>query len=212
MPRWIPFVAIAFSGALAGVGVRAWLNAGHWRRDGEAQPLPRIWEPVGVAIGWVLTWWRIDDLELGWAWPAVAVATVICVAAASIDLTVHRLPDVLTLGGVPAVAALLVLASALEDRGDAWIQVLWALIVAVPVLFVIALGGMGLGDVKLGLLLALTLGWFATTTALLGLMLGFIIGGVWALMLVLARRANRSTAFAYGPSMMLGALLALVLS
>ena len=77
------------------------------------------------------------------------------------------------------------------------------------VLFVMAVAGrgaMGAGDVKLAAALGAVLGWPAVLPALL---YGIIAGGVAALLLLLLRRADRKSAFAYGPYLALGAVIVL---
>ncbi|WP_392424286.1 prepilin peptidase [Barrientosiimonas humi] len=173
--------------------------------------LPRLaWEPVALAILWPGLLAVVGRVDLPWAWPALAVLSAAGVALTSIDLAVHRLPDIFTLGSVPVVGALLAFASWREGDWQGWVTAAWAAGVALVVLLVLGLGGMGLGDVKLGVLLAGALGWFGVTVALVGLLLGFVLGGLWAGVLLLTGRASRSTRFAYGPWMLLGALAALL--
>lgn len=203
-------IAAATAGLLVGFAARRWLVAGRWRRDGEAQELPRPWEPIGLALAWAVAVAVLHPAGLLAAWPAYAVLACVGVTLASVDLAVHRLPDVLTLGSVPVVGSLLLLASALTGQWSRWLDVLWAVAVAAPFLVVVALGGMGLGDVKLGLLLTFALAWLGLPPALLGLVLGFVVGGVWACVLLVSGRARRGTRFAYGPSMLLGAVASFV--
>lgn len=203
-------IAAATAGLLVGCAARRWLVAGRWRRDGEAQALPRRWEPVGLALAWAVAIPVLHPADILAFWPAYAVLACAGVALASIDLAVHRLPDVLTLGAVPVVGVLLLFASALTGQWSRWLDVMWAVAVAAPFLVVVALGGMGLGDVKLGLLLTFALAWLSLPTALLGLILGFVVGGVWACVLLVSGRARRGTRFAYGPSMLLGSVASFV--
>lgn len=206
-------IAAAVAGAAVGWGTRRWLQRGSWRLAHEAErALPRLpWEPVAVGLLWPLFAHRLAAVDQLAAWPAVAVVVAVAAALASIDLTVHRLPDLLTLGSLPVVLSLLVIASVLEGDWQGWVTLAWAVGVGAPAVLLLGLAGLGLGDVKLGVLLLATLGWFGTGVALLGLLLGFVLGGVWAVVLVASRRATRTTQFAYGPWMVLGALTALVL-
>jgi len=71
-------------------------------------------------------------------------------------------------------------------------------------------GGLGLGDVKLAGVLGLALGWLGWGPALVSVFAAFVIGGVMALILLLAGRASRSSHVAFGPSMILGAWVALM--
>nr|KEP24582.1 hypothetical protein DA06_04645 [Georgenia sp. SUBG003] len=57
-------------------------------------------------------------------------------------------------------------------------------------------------------MLGLWLGWFGWSTVLAGPVLAFVLGGLFACVLLLVRRAGRESAFAFGPWMILGAALA----
>jgi leader peptidase (prepilin peptidase)/N-methyltransferase len=77
---------------------------------------------------------------------------------------------------------------------------------------IVSPGGMGFGDVKLIGLLGLLLGWFGWTLLLLGVLLGFVLGALGALVLIAGRRAGWRTEVALGPSLLAGAVLALGLA
>ncbi|TFF16734.1 prepilin peptidase [Cellulosimicrobium terreum] len=65
--------------------------------------------------------------------------------------------------------------------------------------------GLGFGDVKLAGTLGTPLAWLGWAELVAGLLLPFLLGGAWALGLVVSRRARRDTAVAFGPFMVLGA-------
>ncbi|MDF8266357.1 prepilin peptidase [Luteipulveratus flavus] len=201
-------VATAAGGAV-GLGVRAWLRSGRWRLPYEtaASRTSFGWVVLVIAALWGTAAWGLARVDLEAAWPAYAVLTAAGAALAAVDLQVHRLPDALTLGGSAVVGGLLVLASAVESDWHRMSTALWAAGLAFVVFLVLVLGGLGLGDLKLAVLLGLGLGWLSLPTALLGIGAGFVLGGLWASVLV-ARGASRTTRFAYGPSMLLGALVA----
>ena len=71
-------------------------------------------------------------------------------------------------------------------------------------------GGLGFGDVKLAGVLGLLLGWLGWGPVLVSVLAAFIVGGVIAVLLLLSRRASRSSHIAFGPSMILGAWMALM--
>jgi len=81
----------------------------------------------------------------------------------------------------------------------------WLLHVASP-------HGLGLGDVKLAALLGLPAGWLGWETVWVTALLPFLLGGLAALALVATRRATRHTAIAFGPYLLLGWALALMLT
>lgn len=65
--------------------------------------------------------------------------------------------------------------------------------------------GMGWGDVKLGFLLGLVLGWPNT---LIALFLAFLTGAIAGVILVLVRRKKLKSRIAFGPFLVLGLIIA----
>lgn len=152
----------------------------------------------GFAAGW------------GAALPGFAVLAMLMVPLAIIDIRVHRLPDRLTAAAAIGVGGLLVLAAAgAPSWGDTGRAVLGgaAALTALGLLRIAVPSGLGFGDVKLGGVLGLALGWHSWGAVLAGLVAGFVLGAGAALVLLGARRATLRTAVAFGPSLILGALL-----
>jgi leader peptidase (prepilin peptidase)/N-methyltransferase len=67
-----------------------------------------------------------------------------------------------------------------------------------------------MGDVSLAGVLGLLLGWLGWRPAVISVLMAFVTGGVIALIMLLTRRASRRSNIAFGPSMLLGAWLALM--
>lgn len=143
--------------------------------------------------------------------PAYLYLAAVGLALALIDLDCRRLPDVLTLPSYPVALALLAVGS-LDDPhallravlgGAAMFAVYFALAFAYP-------AGMGFGDVKLSGVLGLYTGWLGWGVWGAGLFLGFLLGGVFGIGVVLAKRGGRKTALPFGPFMLLGVLLAVL--
>jgi leader peptidase (prepilin peptidase)/N-methyltransferase len=67
--------------------------------------------------------------------------------------------------------------------------------------------GLGMGDVKLAAVLGLYLGWLGWGPLAVGAFAAFLLGGVFAIILLLARRARRGTGIPFGPWMIAGAWL-----
>ncbi|WP_277208327.1 prepilin peptidase [Isoptericola croceus] len=148
----------------------------------------------------------------GWAAPALAVAGVSGVALFAIDLGTHRLPNALTYPTTAVVAVLLVGAGALDGDWDAVSRSLLgalALGVGYLMLHLINPSGLGFGDVKLAVLLGMVTAWFGWPVLWATMLLPFLLGGLVAAVLLITRRADRKTAIAFGPYMLLGALVAL---
>lgn len=145
------------------------------------------------------------------ALPAYLYLAVISVALGVVDIRTRRLPNAITLPSYPVSIALLGLAAVFVEQGLA--QLVRALVgmaalyVLYLVLFLIHPRGMGFGDVKLAGLLGLYLGWFGIDVLLVGAFLGYVLGGLYGVVAIIAGRATRKTAIPFGPFMIGGALL-----
>ncbi|WP_046508286.1 prepilin peptidase [Streptomyces odonnellii] len=140
--------------------------------------------------------------------------TPFAVVLALVDRHVHRLPDQLTLPLAAAAAVLLGATALLPGAGGSWTVALLgglALGACYFLLFLINPNGMGFGDVKLALSLGVALGWYGWPVLFVGAFAGFLLGAVYGLGLVLLRRASRKSAIPFGPFMITGALIGLLL-
>lgn len=132
------------------------------------------------------------------------------------DLESFRLVDRLNLPGTVILALLLLVASLLDGTVEEAVRAGLggaAYFGGTLVMFLLVRGkGFGAGDVKLSFQLGVfsayiswgTLGWAVFSTA--------IIGGLLAFALLALRKAKRDTELPYGPPMILGAWLAIVLA
>lgn len=133
---------------------------------------------------------------------------------AVVDKRVHRLPDVLTLPLAGAAVVLLGGAALLPGNAGSWPGALLGgagLGGAYFLLFLINPNGMGFGDVKLALGLGVALGWYGWPLLFAGAMAGFVLGALYGVGLMVTRRGGRGTAIPFGPFMIAGAWLGLVL-
>ena len=149
-----------------------------------------------------------------WLLPVALYVVAVAVALALIDIDVHRLPDAIVLPSYPVVLVLLALAS-LDPGGTSDWHALGrsvlgglAMLAVYLVLVLVHPAGMGLGDLKLSGVLGMFLGWFGWGVWAVGLFLPFLLGAVFGLVLMAARRAGRKTGIPFGPWMLLGALAA----
>ncbi|MEU9388937.1 A24 family peptidase [Streptomyces sp. NPDC048324] len=143
-------------------------------------------------------------------WLLLAPAGVLL---AAVDFRVQRLPDVLTLPLAGLALALLGAVAFVPEHAGDWPHALYgalALEAGFFALFLINPGGMGFGDVKLALGLGAVLGWYGWATVMLGTLAAFLLGALYGGALVLARRAGRKTAVAFGPFLIGGAFLGLL--
>lgn len=148
------------------------------------------------------------------AWPAYVVVAAAGVVLAVIDVEHHRLPDRLVGPTFVAATALLLLAALVDQDLPAWLRAMGAAAAVSGALLLAVLvspGGLGLGDVKLGGVVGLMLGWLGWGYVPTGLFAGFVLGAVHALVLIASRRATLRTPVAFGPALLAGALLAVVI-
>lgn len=140
--------------------------------------------------------------------------TPLGVLLAVVDHRVQRLPDVLTLPLAGAALALLGAVAFLPEHAGDWLAALYgalALGAAYFVLFLINPNGMGFGDVKLALGLGAMLGWYGWSVLFLGTFAGFLLGGLYGMGLVVLRGAGRKTSMPFGPFLVAGAYVGLLI-
>ncbi|WP_147793626.1 A24 family peptidase [Cellulomonas sp. Y8] len=172
---------------------------------------PAVEAVTAVAFVEVLVW-----QGFGWSLPAFWYLAAVSVALALIDLDVRRLPDAIVLPSYPVALALLALACwgpGSDAGGEVFLRaVLGGLAVggAYLVIFLVYPAGMGLGDVKLAGVLGLYLGWIGWSAVLVGWFAGFLLGGLFAVVLLARRRAGRKSAIPFGPFLIAGAWVGLV--
>ncbi|ACV08996.1 prepilin peptidase [Jonesia denitrificans] len=137
--------------------------------------------------------------------------TAVGVALAFIDLDTHKLPNKIVLPAYPVVAVLVCFATLL--MGWEWTSVIRAalggLILYILYFVLCVIGGMGFGDVKLAGLLGISLGWLGWSYLIVGGFLPFVLGGLYAIVLLVLRRVGRKSGIPFGPWMILGWYLSL---
>ena len=175
-----------------------------WVRAGAACPCGR--PPWAAVLGAAVAAGLLKPA----AGPWMALAAVVGVLLAQIDVRCLRLPD-------PVVGLLAVLVGvppALRSPADLRVAVTAAAVVGAAhlVLAVLSGGGLGLGDVKLAAVLALGLGFHGWQAVALGAVLPHLLMGPVALVLVLGRRVRRRAALPFGPALLAGALAAVVVA
>jgi leader peptidase (prepilin peptidase) / N-methyltransferase len=150
--------------------------------------------------------------------PGLVLAAACWLAAcavplAFIDAAVRRLPDRLTIPAYAGTAALL-LAAAVSGH---WPTLLRAALGGLALagfylaLLLISPSAMGLGDVKLAASLGTLLAWFGWRPLIAGGFAGFLLAGLFAVALVVSGRATRKQQIPFGPFMILGAFLVILL-
>ena len=164
---------------------------------------------LALALCGFCAWWGTTADALGATLVAVPVYAMLG-SAASVDAVSHLLPNRL-LGTTAIWLAACGAVAVLVNPGsiqDAFRAVLCALAVgAIGLLLAFIGSGLGLGDVKLGALIGLWLGWHGASILVASLCTGIILGGLAAILMLLTRRAGRKSSIAYGPYLIAGALM-----
>jgi leader peptidase (prepilin peptidase) / N-methyltransferase len=179
-------------------------NASWWRPMPTSRHRIAVTAAVGAACG------LLGGLAAAWtaALPAFLLLTLVVAPLVIIDVEHHRLPDRLV--GLAAIGGLglLAVAGLLSHDAGRVLRVgeATALVFTVSsALTVIA--RFGFGDTKLGAVLAGYLGWFGWGSVLYGMMAGFLVASLGVVPLLVSGRATMKSAMAFGPAMILGALL-----
>lgn len=174
---------------------------------------PLVELATGLAFVAVVSYWLPASDDLPWAPVALIVVAYLYLASISIaltliDLDTHRLPNAIVLPGYIVLGVLFAAACLFGVPWDALLRAAIGAAVLYGFYFVLRLarpGGMGGGDVKLAGVLGLALGFIGWGTLIVGAFAAFVLGGVFGIALMLARRAGRKTAIPFGPWMIAGA-------
>jgi leader peptidase (prepilin peptidase)/N-methyltransferase len=137
------------------------------------------------------------------------------VVLAGVDLASHRLPDRVVFPAVVVCTAALAVDAAVTGPWSALLRAVAAGAVAYllgTAARLVQPRGFGGGDVKLLGLLGVVLGWAGWGVLVTGVFAGLLLGALGSLVLVAAGRAGWRTAVAFGPPLLAGAYVALVLS
>jgi leader peptidase (prepilin peptidase)/N-methyltransferase len=170
---------------------------------------------LGTGVLFVAVAMRMDALSLLSALPSYLYFAAVGLALAFIDLDSRRLPNVLVLPSYPVLGVLL--------AGSAWWQHDWSALIRATIggaalfaffyaVVLIYPAGMGFGDVKLSGVVGGVLAYLSWSTLVIGAFLGFLIGAVVGVGLIALGRGGRKTAVPFGPFMIAGALLAVLVA
>ncbi|GAA1179279.1 prepilin peptidase [Nesterenkonia xinjiangensis] len=141
------------------------------------------------------------------------VFAVCAIALSFIDLTEHRLPNRILYPWAAVTAGMLLVVSVLLGDIPGLLRgigagLLWG------VLFLIARlahpPSIGMGDVKLAVVLGLYTGFLGWATVAAAVLLSFLLAGAVALVLLLTRQADRRTRLPFGPFLILGTAIAMI--
>ncbi len=141
----------------------------------------------------------------------VALASAVLLALAAIDVEHRRLPNAIVLPAAGAAFVWTVGVSIATGDLGVFLEAVACGLVGFTLLLLIALvsGGMGMGDVKLAAFIGLVTGRFGWPVTVGAIFAGFMLGGVLAILLLIAGRAGRKSQIPFGPSLAAGCVIAL---
>jgi leader peptidase (prepilin peptidase)/N-methyltransferase len=200
------------------IPVVSWLLLrGRCRHCSEPIPVGYPLVEAGNAVLWVLA-----GVRFGASWellPFLALFSVL-LALSVIDLELYILPNAITYPAVLVSLAIvpILAATTVDNVGGAIAGAAiggfgyagFLLVVLLAWELVVKKEGMGMGDVKLALLLGLWLGWLHPVLVLYSLILASVLGMVVGGILLVVRKESR--AYPFGPWLALGAIVAILLS
>ncbi len=149
------------------------------------------------------------------ALPLYAALAVLGVLLGVVDIACRRLPRQLV---VPAIWISLVLFTGLALITGEWADLGRAVLGAAGLglvfllLYLLPGRGIGFGDVNLAVLLGLYLGWLGWRAVVLGGLLPWLVNAPVVIGLLLAGRVDRRGSLPFGPAMLTGALVAILVS
>jgi leader peptidase (prepilin peptidase)/N-methyltransferase len=148
--------------------------------------------------------------------PAFLLLIPTLAALAAVDLDCRRIPNRLLYPMTAVAVPLLGAAAFIEGRPQVFVRALLGGIVYFIPMFLLGLlipSSMGFGDIKLAGYLGLHLGWVSLFHVAIGAFFGFFIGAVVGVGLILVgkKRFGRRDTVPFGPSMVLGCILALLI-
>jgi leader peptidase (prepilin peptidase)/N-methyltransferase len=175
--------------------------------------------------------WEIAPLAFWLVAAACAYFMVMAVRLTVIDVRHHLLPNRIVFPSYAVAGVLLAAAAVVPAISGAWAMPAGpdgaAALFGLPALRILAGGavlwgfyfllrlvyppGMGFGDVKLAGVLGMYLGYLGWTHIFAGTFAAFLLGGLWSLALLAARRGTLKSSIPFGPFMLAGAAAAMLL-
>jgi leader peptidase (prepilin peptidase)/N-methyltransferase len=145
-------------------------------------------------------------------WPALISLTAVSVLLAAVDLRHRRLPSGVVLWSYPILAGLLLIPALAHHEVSAWARAAMASIAVGVAMHLVPDRVIGHGDAKLLGLLIMMPSWFGWSAVLPALLVFFVPVAMESVALLATGRAKRGDQIAFGPPLMVGAYLYLLLT
>ena len=169
----------------------------------------RLTAPVTAVLFGATAW------DFGWTWslPAYLALAAFLVVLTLIDVDTRTLPRrMVWAAGATGVGLLAGASIAAGEPERIVLATVGATIafVLLCALHILARGGLGFGDVRLGAVLGWYLGWQSLSLVMTGLLAAFVVGAVIGVVLMVFGRAGRRTEVPFGPALAIGSFLVLL--
>lgn len=170
---------------------------------------------VELGTGLLFVVLTLQLAHLHWALLAYLYFAAAGVALSVIDLDHRRLPNSIVLPSYPVIGIGLTVASALNHdwaalaRSGIGCAALFAFYLAITLAYP---AGMGFGDVKLSGVIGGVLAYLSWSALVVGAFAGFVLGAVVGIIVMVSGHGGRKTALPFGPFMILGAFIAMVIA
>lgn len=208
VPLWL-MVAVALVGALVGALLPAAVHRYSPAAEG-AEPTSRV---LLAAVTTALFTLMVTFFGVSWQLPAYLFLAAVAVVLTVIDLRHHLLPNAVVVPSLGIGFLLLFLATVGDGSWGALVRAVLGTVVLFVLYLVLALispAGLGMGDVKLAAVLGLFLGYQGWGVLFVGALLASVLGAVAGLAVLASRRGGLRSDVPFGPSMLAGALVAVV--
>jgi leader peptidase (prepilin peptidase)/N-methyltransferase len=170
-------------------------------------PFIELMTTVLFILSYLIAGFRIELLA-AFALAALTLPLVI------IDIKEHRLPNPLTYAGfilgIVVSAAISIRQGNIRPTVDSLILALIASAFFL-LLNILSRGGMGIGDVKLAAMLGALTSPFGWSIIGAGFVFAFVLGAIIGLLLLVFKKATRKTLIPFGPYMLIGVWIALII-
>jgi leader peptidase (prepilin peptidase)/N-methyltransferase len=162
---------------------------------------------TAVAFGW---------LGIGWSWATIGVWLVMVglVAAATVDIDTHRLPNRLLYPTAAAGFGALVTGSIVIGEADRIVTGAVGAVFGFALFFVfwfVRPDDLGFGDVRLAAIIGGVSGMLGWSSTLVALLVGTTLAAVAGVVVAVRHRSHR-VAFPQGPFLVIGLVVAVALS
>lgn len=203
--------ALAFVGGAVGVGLGI-LSEKLLKNPRQLSTRARVAVAAVTALLFAVT---AAAFGASWHLPVYCVFAAVAVALGTVDVIEKRLPNVVLYPSLAGIVVLLAATSLVTGEWAAFLGAVGAGAGLFALYFLLAVAspsGIGMGDVKLAALVGLMLGYLGWTPVLVGATAGFLIGGLTSLFALLSGRASLKTRLPFGPAMLAGTVIGMLVA